>query len=124
LGSCYLSFAIHSNSLHEPTHHSYTSLNTFVAKELALQIYSNNPHEDIDFLSVLKRAIEIYREKTTEFSAIAQWMKDLGLEGFTQGTATQKTAQLPSGYERKIGRNERCPCGSGIKYKRCCGKLH
>lgn len=23
---------------------------------------------------------------------------------------------------RKIGRNERCPCGSGKKYKRCCGR--
>jgi len=23
---------------------------------------------------------------------------------------------------RKIGRNELCPCGSGKKYKRCCGK--
>jgi yecA family protein len=23
--------------------------------------------------------------------------------------------------ERKVGRNERCPCGSGKKYKRCCG---
>ena len=21
----------------------------------------------------------------------------------------------------KIGRNQPCPCGSGIKYKRCCG---
>ncbi|MDW0116100.1 SEC-C metal-binding domain-containing protein [Sporosarcina thermotolerans] len=26
---------------------------------------------------------------------------------------------LPSGY--KIGRNEPCPCGSGRKYKKCCG---
>lgn len=24
--------------------------------------------------------------------------------------------------ERKIGRNELCPCGSGKKYKRCCGR--
>jgi len=24
--------------------------------------------------------------------------------------------------ERKIGRNEPCPCGSGRKYKHCCGK--
>lgn len=24
--------------------------------------------------------------------------------------------------KRKIGRNELCPCGSGIKYKKCCGK--
>jgi len=25
--------------------------------------------------------------------------------------------------EEKIGRNEPCPCGSGKKYKKCCGKL-
>jgi hypothetical protein len=24
---------------------------------------------------------------------------------------------------QKVGRNERCPCGSGVKYKRCCGAL-
>ena len=24
--------------------------------------------------------------------------------------------------ENKVGRNEKCPCGSGIKYKKCCGK--
>ena len=23
--------------------------------------------------------------------------------------------------ERKVGRNELCPCGSGKKYKKCCG---
>ncbi|MHC4705009.1 MAG: SEC-C metal-binding domain-containing protein [Planctomycetota bacterium] len=22
----------------------------------------------------------------------------------------------------KVGRNEPCPCGSGKKYKKCCGK--
>lgn len=26
--------------------------------------------------------------------------------------------------DRKIGRNEPCPCGSGKKYKRCCGKKY
>ena len=25
--------------------------------------------------------------------------------------------------EQKVGRNEPCPCGSGKKYKQCCGKL-
>jgi uncharacterized protein YecA (UPF0149 family) len=24
--------------------------------------------------------------------------------------------------EPKIGRNDACPCGSGIKYKKCCGR--
>ena len=25
--------------------------------------------------------------------------------------------------EKKVGRNDPCPCGSGKKYKHCCGKL-
>ena len=24
--------------------------------------------------------------------------------------------------DKKTGRNEPCPCGSGMKYKKCCGK--
>jgi preprotein translocase subunit SecA len=28
----------------------------------------------------------------------------------------------PVRVERKVGRNEPCPCGSGKKYKKCCGK--
>ena len=27
----------------------------------------------------------------------------------------------PAVSRRKVGRNEPCPCGSGRKYKRCCG---
>ena len=27
----------------------------------------------------------------------------------------------PIRVEQKIGRNEPCPCGSGKKYKKCCG---
>jgi len=26
-------------------------------------------------------------------------------------------------FDKKISRNETCPCGSGKKYKRCCGAL-
>ncbi len=36
----------------------------------------------------------------------------------------RKIAQFstaPTGRHRKIGRNEPCPCASGLKYKRCCG---
>ena len=27
----------------------------------------------------------------------------------------------PQKTEKKVGRNELCPCGSGKKYKKCCG---
>ena len=31
-------------------------------------------------------------------------------------------ASFSSGKRRKIGRNEMCPCGSGKKFKKCCGR--
>ncbi|GAH69608.1 unnamed protein product [marine sediment metagenome] len=34
-----------------------------------------------------------------------------------------KESSLPLKKPKLVGRNEPCPCGSGIKYKKCCGKL-
>ena len=34
----------------------------------------------------------------------------------------EKVKQTPKKAEKKIGRNDPCPCGSGKKYKQCCGK--
>lgn len=40
-------------------------------------------------------------------------LKDGEEEQNNKGTLTER--------KRKIGRNEPCPCGSGMKYKKCCG---
>ncbi len=32
------------------------------------------------------------------------------------------TAKKSAGSQKKVGRNDPCPCGSGLKYKNCCGK--
>lgn len=32
-----------------------------------------------------------------------------------------KVAAQPTEVATKVGRNERCPCGSGLKYKHCHG---
>ena len=39
---------------------------------------------------------------------------------FTDGRAV--TGQQPIVKAEKVGRNDPCPCGSGQKYKKCCGK--
>jgi preprotein translocase subunit SecA len=36
--------------------------------------------------------------------------------------AAKKQAPPVKRETRKVGRNEPCPCGSGKKYKKCCGK--
>ncbi len=38
--------------------------------------------------------------------------------GDDQGQAQQRKPRTV----KKVGRNDPCPCGSGLKYKRCCGK--
>ena len=32
------------------------------------------------------------------------------------------TRFIPMQTNKKIGRNDKCLCGSGVKYKKCCGK--
>ena len=41
-------------------------------------------------------------------------------EAATPLTAASQREAVPAG--KKVGRNDPCPCGSGKKYKRCCGK--
>ena len=37
-------------------------------------------------------------------------------------STTTTTSNKPVRNEEKVGRNDPCPCGSGKKYKKCCGK--
>ena len=48
------------------------------------------------------------------------------LDGAEEGSAEALAAQVETPFkreQRKVGRNEPCPCGSGKKYKQCHGKL-
>lgn len=49
-----------------------------------------------------------------------------GKTTFTFGLPSKRhldfVKQKPDAHSEKIGRNDPCPCGSGQKYKKCCGK--
>jgi len=47
-----------------------------------------------------------------------QFTREDGRWFFTQGT---RIKEQPISVN-KVGRNTPCPCGSGLKYKKCCGK--
>jgi len=42
-------------------------------------------------------------------------------EGFVGGQAPQKKKPVVIKKTERVGRNDPCPCGSGKKYKKCCG---
>jgi preprotein translocase subunit SecA len=43
-----------------------------------------------------------------------------GFEGMGKG-APKKIVMVHKTHTPKVGRNDPCPCGSGKKYKKCCG---
>lgn len=48
----------------------------------------------------------------------SNFLKDNGQWFYVDGTLNPKATQL----QKKVSRNDPCPCGSGLKYKKCCGK--
>ena len=50
---------------------------------------------------------------------IASFKKQNGRWYYTEGHVAPRTVIRTS---PKVGRNEPCPCGSGKKYKQCCGR--
>jgi hypothetical protein len=68
------------------------------------------------FLNIFKsKGIEVLKERDTR---LKKWGKIIP-RYITEESEQQNSDELVS---RKIGRNEFCPCGSGKKYKKCCGQ--
>ncbi len=58
--------------------------------------------------------------KALEHHEIAEFIKEDGRWYFKEGRAPEPVQAVRQGP--KIGRNAPCTCGSGKKYKKCCGK--
>ena len=68
-------------------------------------------------------------ERMKEVASILEengWQYTIGLEPDKPEEITDLERLLnppkPQISEKKAGRNDPCPCGSGIKHKKCCGK--
>ncbi len=61
------------------------------------------------------------RQRDLEAQAEGLRRKEERLRTWERTLRTPHAANTESRYEVKVGRNERCPCGSGLKYKHCHG---
>lgn len=75
----------------------------------------------MDIISLGDFAVTNYRGKTT-FSFRTPSMEEIDFVKAIQVGQRKKITDGKHFYGEKIGRNDSCPCGSGKKYKRCCGK--
>lgn len=87
-----------------------------------------NPIETMEEDTVVSLAFDKERLYKNMVAAKADW-----LYGLPQWKEIYSEEELKRFYkeqkesgtirkEKKIGRNDPCPCGSGKKYKKCCGK--
>jgi uncharacterized protein YecA (UPF0149 family) len=61
------------------------------------------------------------RQQKLEAQSEALQRKEDRLRTWEQNVRTRHPAGADNRYTVKVGRNERCPCGSGFKYKHCHG---
>ncbi len=79
-------------------------------------------------LNTIFKIESVYTNVTKE-QIVAPKKEDLSLLGGSETSElenlekTKKGFQKPVSVTKVIGRNDKCSCGSGKKYKKCCGKL-
>ncbi len=102
----------------------YNELNNLIQKEVVYSIYKIGASaEDFSAPTISDRA--------TNFSAPAKTMNEKSSSFQSQSEQEKEASRARVENVRakardkdgnKIGRNDPCPCGSGKKYKKCCGR--
>ena len=77
----------------------------------------------VKMLMNLRQKEEVRREEAARITGAAlQSLRSLDASQKPQNTANADVSRTVVNEGPKVGRNDPCPCGSGKKYKNCCGK--
>lgn len=83
-----------------------------------IELISNIKNEIIKILYTIQ--LQSHEDKQKEQEAIAKMKEQM--EEATEHITTNVAQEAVKNSDKKIARNESCPCGSGLKFKQCCGK--
>ncbi len=77
-----------------------------------------NPYGGTNKAEFFAVASEYFFEKPKQFAKTHPELYDLMTEVFNQDMQSRNFKKS----KQTLSRNSPCPCGSGIKFKKCCGK--
>jgi preprotein translocase subunit SecA len=84
---------------------------------------SDYRREAVTFLFRAETRVDrLERERREARERVRAYKPEAAAESSGDGEAKPKPATPTRRAEQKVGRNDPCPCGSGKKYKKCCGK--
>nr|WP_304213993.1 SEC-C metal-binding domain-containing protein [Fredinandcohnia onubensis] len=93
------------------------ALSFHFSKEALPEMNAHMEYEyDFSLVEIEHVAYSFYTILGEKHPDLLEWKKS---EMEKEGPAIQLTSVI---NENKVGRNDPCPCGSGKKYKKCCGK--
>ena len=115
--------------------------NNDLEKKIFLQIIDFAWRSHLQYLEQLRQVIglrsygqkdplsEFKKEAFTLFEGLLEKIKNdiikfllnLNIVVSNEEQKEEKQREMPS--DKKVGRNQKCPCGSGKKYKHCCGSI-
>lgn len=84
-------------------------------QEDPVRAYQN---EGFDMFDEMNHSIQ---EDTVKYMYHVETPEKMERKRVAQPVSTDREPQQPIVKKKKIGRNDPCPCGSGKKYKKCCG---
>jgi preprotein translocase subunit SecA len=86
---------------------------------LAFKLFPVNPDEAREMEEQQRKAAVRQEKLVAQHQAVDSFYNIVNEESEEEG---EKRVQQPIIAEKKPGRNDDCPCGSGKKYKACCGQ--
>jgi uncharacterized protein len=89
------------------------ALTFFASRNLAEAFYREGDWQAESFEGLAESMVVIIPEALAEYAHIGRAVL---------GAALETVRQAPRRVAR-VGRNDPCPCGSGKKFKKCCGQL-
>lgn len=96
-----------------------------LSKEALPEISEHMKKEDFSSLVDIEQTVYSYYSILGEQHVDLEKWRQAALERENYFQNAKKQDMTPSGDNQKankVGRNDPCPCGSGKKYKKCCGK--
>ncbi|MDD3301778.1 MAG: preprotein translocase subunit SecA [Patescibacteria group bacterium] len=95
----------------------YHELISLIQKQVVYSIYKTADFMNQDAMSAALATIAQEEKKSLIFSGAQKEMNE-----DTNSAKDLITQKAKNDEGEKVGRNDLCPCGSGKKYKKCCGK--
>lgn len=94
-------------------------INTSLEKEVEVEGLESDTEVNLE-INFEKLYFNMHEAKADWLYNLSQWEEILSEEKRKEIAREYRESKIVR--VEKVGRNEPCPCGSGKKYKKCCGK--